>query len=125
MRAPLLRIHADELIVDNFAGGGGASLGIEWALGRSPDIAVNHDPEAVAMHAANHPPTTHYTTQPRFGLVTVTIDGEEYVVVDIGMRMLEPRELFRAQGFTDDYEIAPVGPRGKPLTKTEIGRAHV
>jgi hypothetical protein len=38
-RPPVLRIHADELIVDSFAGGGGASLGIEWALGRSPDIA--------------------------------------------------------------------------------------
>jgi DNA (cytosine-5)-methyltransferase 1 len=49
-----------ELIVDNFAGGGGASLGIEWALGRSPDIAINHDPEAVAMHQANHPRTKHY-----------------------------------------------------------------
>lgn len=59
-RAPALRIHADELIVDSFAGGGGASLGIEWALGRSPDIAVNHDPEAIAMHAANHPATRHY-----------------------------------------------------------------
>jgi DNA (cytosine-5)-methyltransferase 1 len=47
------------LIVDNFAGGGGASLGIEWALGRSPDIAVNHNPQAVAMHAANHPATRH------------------------------------------------------------------
>lgn len=47
------------LIIDNFAGGGGASLGIEWALGRSPDIAVNHNPEAVAMHAANHPATRH------------------------------------------------------------------
>ena len=52
------RLH-DELIVDNFAGGGGASLGIEWALGRSPDIAVNHDPEALAMHQANHPATRH------------------------------------------------------------------
>ena len=50
----------DELIVDNFAGGGGASLGIEWALGRSPDIAINHDPEAIAMHQANHPNTKHY-----------------------------------------------------------------
>jgi hypothetical protein len=50
MRDPILRLHQDDLIVDNFAGGGGASLGIEWALGRSPDIAVNHDPEAVAMH---------------------------------------------------------------------------
>lgn len=36
-----------ELIVDSFAGGGGASTGIEWALGRSPDIAINHSPEAV------------------------------------------------------------------------------
>lgn len=58
------------------------------------------------------------TTKPRFGLVTVTIDGEEYVIADIGMRMLEPRELFRAQGFHDEYQIAPVGPNGKRLTKT-------
>jgi DNA (cytosine-5)-methyltransferase 1 len=50
----------DELIVDNFAGGGGASLGIEIALGRSPDIAINHDREAIAMHAANHPGTKHF-----------------------------------------------------------------
>jgi DNA (cytosine-5)-methyltransferase 1 len=50
----------DELIVDNFAGGGGASLGIEMALGRSPDIAINHDREAIAMHKANHPNTRHY-----------------------------------------------------------------
>ena len=55
-----IALHDEELIVDNFAGGGGASLGIEWALGRSPDIAVNHDPEAVAMHAENHPATRHY-----------------------------------------------------------------
>ena len=48
------------LIIDLFAGGGGTSLGIERALGRSPDIAVNHDPEAVAMHKANHPHTKHY-----------------------------------------------------------------
>lgn len=59
MRAPVLRLHDQELIVDNFAGGGGASLGIEWALGRSPDLAVNHDPEAIAMHQANHPETRH------------------------------------------------------------------
>ena len=49
-----------ELIVDLFAGGGGASMGIEWALGRSPDIAVNHDPQAVRMHQVNHPHTKHY-----------------------------------------------------------------
>ncbi len=58
---PILRIHADELVVDNFAGGGGASTGIAWAIGRDPDIAVNHDPEAIAMHKANHPGTRHYT----------------------------------------------------------------
>lgn len=53
-------LHREPLIVDSFAGGGGASLGIEIALGRSPDIAINHDPEAIAMHAENHPATRHY-----------------------------------------------------------------
>ncbi|AOJ62444.1 DNA methyltransferase [Burkholderia ubonensis] len=48
-----------ELIVDNFAGGGGASTGIERAFGRPVDIAINHDGEALAMHAANHPETQH------------------------------------------------------------------
>ncbi|HEV7345512.1 MAG TPA: DNA cytosine methyltransferase [Devosia sp.] len=48
-----------ELIVDSFAGGGGASTGIEMALGRSPDYAINHDAEALALHAANHPDTVH------------------------------------------------------------------
>ena len=50
-----------EIIVDNFAGGGGASTGIEIAIGRSVDIAINHDPAAIAMHRANHPDTKHYT----------------------------------------------------------------
>lgn len=49
-----------ELIVDNFAGGGGASTGIEMATGYSVDIAINHDPEAIKMHKANHPNTEHY-----------------------------------------------------------------
>ncbi len=49
-----------ELIVDNFAGGGGTSTGIEMAFGRPVDIAINHDGEALAMHAANHPATKHY-----------------------------------------------------------------
>ncbi|MCS0507784.1 DNA cytosine methyltransferase [Enterobacter hormaechei] len=49
-----------EIIVDNFAGGGGASTGIEMAIGRSVDIAINHDPNAVAMHTTNHPDTLHY-----------------------------------------------------------------
>ena len=50
-----------EIVVDNFAGGGGASTGIEIAIGRSVDIAINHDPAAIAMHRANHPSTEHYT----------------------------------------------------------------
>lgn len=49
-----------EIIVDNFAGGGGASTGIEMAIGRSVDIAINHDVNAVAMHTTNHPETLHY-----------------------------------------------------------------
>mgnify|MGYP000274321971 FL=1 len=48
------------LFVDNFAGGGGASTGIELATGYSVDIAINHDPEAIRMHKANHPNTKHY-----------------------------------------------------------------
>lgn len=51
---------ADELVVDLFAGGGGASTGIEQAIGRHVDIAVNHDALAVAQHFANHPQTHHY-----------------------------------------------------------------
>ena len=49
-----------EYIIDNFAGGGGASTGIELALGQPIDIAVNHDGDAIAMHTVNHPYTTHY-----------------------------------------------------------------
>ena len=49
-----------ELIIDNFAGGGGASTGLEMATGVSVDIAINHDPRAIAMHKANHPGTKHY-----------------------------------------------------------------
>jgi DNA (cytosine-5)-methyltransferase 1 len=52
--------HDHELVIDNFAGGGGASIGISKAVGRSVDIAINHDVEALAMHQANHPETRHY-----------------------------------------------------------------
>lgn len=57
------------------------------------------------------------THQARFGLVTVMVDGEEYVIVDIGMRMLSPRELFNAQGFPADYQIE-TDAHGQPITKT-------
>jgi DNA (cytosine-5)-methyltransferase 1 len=58
-RSPEIRLFDDEVVVDNFAGGGGASTGIAKAIGRSPDVAINHDAEALAMHAANHPDTVH------------------------------------------------------------------
>jgi DNA (cytosine-5)-methyltransferase 1 len=67
-----------------------------------------HDPEG---------PLGTVTTKDRFGLVTVSIDGEEYVIVDIGMRMLTPRELFNAQGFPPDY-IIDHDAQGRPTTKT-------
>ena len=67
-----------------------------------------HDPDG---------PLGTVTTKDRFGLVTVSIGGEEYVIVDIGMRMLTPRELFNAQGFPPDY-IIDRDARGKPTTKT-------
>lgn len=72
--------------------------------------AAQHGQEATEpLHTITH--------QARFGLVTVTIDGEEYVIVDIGMRMLTPRELFNAQGFPPDY-IIDRDVDGKPITKT-------
>ena len=55
----LVGLAPDELIVDSFAGGGGASQGMEQALGRPIDIAINHDPEAIAMHTINHPHAQH------------------------------------------------------------------
>jgi DNA (cytosine-5)-methyltransferase 1 len=61
------------------------------------------------------------TTKPRFGLVTVQIDGQTYAIADIGMRMLTPREQFRAQGFPESYRI-DTGADGRPMTKTEQTR---
>lgn len=55
-----LNLLPHELIVDNFAGGGGTSTGLEKAFGRPVDIAINHDPKAIAMHRANHPNTRHF-----------------------------------------------------------------
>ncbi|WP_438454968.1 DNA cytosine methyltransferase [Vreelandella venusta] len=54
-----LNLFGHELVVDNFAGGGGASEGIEQALGRSVDLAINHDATAIAVHTANHPGSEH------------------------------------------------------------------
>lgn len=63
MRSPTICasvVLPDELVVDNFAGGGGASTGIEAAIGRPVDIAINHSPQAIAMHRANHRETRHF-----------------------------------------------------------------
>jgi DNA (cytosine-5)-methyltransferase 1 len=59
-RLSIQATYSAELVVDNFAGGGGASTGIEAAIGRPVDIAINHSPEAIAMHKANHPETRHF-----------------------------------------------------------------
>ncbi|UZW54020.1 DNA cytosine methyltransferase [Sphingobium sp. JS3065] len=67
-------------------------------------------------HGLDNPLGT-VTVKERFGLVTVMVDGEEYVIVDIGMRMLSPRELFNAQGFPADYQIE-TDAHGQPITKT-------
>lgn len=63
----------DGLIIDCFAGGGGASTGLEMATGRSVDIAINHDPEAIRLHKTNHPNTLHLTED------IFKVDLEKYV----------------------------------------------
>ena len=107
-RAPTLRLHHDELIVDNFAGGGGASLGIEWALGRSPDVAINHDAEAIAMHQANHPDTRHYTEN---------------------IWKVDPREVCRSRPalawFSPDCKHFSKAKGGKPVDKKIRGLAWI
>src|SRR5690606_14593938 len=75
-----------------------------WHLGAVQALLEKHAPERTLFDEA-----------PGF----VTIGGERYQIADIGIRMLAPRELFRAQGFPDSYVIELARPDGKPLTKTE------
>ena len=98
-----------ELIVDNFAGGGGASTGLERAFGRPVDIAINHDPEALAMHAANHPRTTHYC-ESVFDVDPVKITGNQ----PVGLVWLSPdcKHFSKAKG-------------GKPVSKKIRGLAWI
>jgi DNA (cytosine-5)-methyltransferase 1 len=104
-----LAIGQHELIVDNFAGGGGASLGIGMALGRSPDIAINHDPEAIAMHAANHPETKHYCEDVWYVDPVEACDGRP-----VGLAWFSPdcKHFSKAKG-------------GKPVSKKIRGLAWV
>jgi DNA (cytosine-5)-methyltransferase 1 len=79
-----------------------------------------------AQHGQDVDESLHtISTKPRFGLVTVTIAGEEWVIVDIGMRMLTPRELARAQGFNDNYILDPVCDRVLPSGKKKRGRLPI
>jgi len=95
-----------ELIVDSFAGGGGASLGISWALGRHPDVAINHDAEAIALHAANHPTTRHYRED-----VWQVDPAEATGGAPVGLMWLSPdcKHFSKAKGG------APVSPRVRGL----------
>lgn len=98
-----------ELVIDLFAGGGGASTGIEQALGRHVDIAVNHDPEAVSLHQANHPQTRHFVSDVfEVDPLTVT-DGQP-----VGLLWASPdcKHFSKAKG-------------GKPVSKKIRGLAWV
>jgi DNA (cytosine-5)-methyltransferase 1 len=110
-----------ELIIDNFAGGGGTSEGLEQAFGRPVDIAINHDPEALAMHALNHPKTLHlcesvWTVNP----IKVTRDQP------VGLVWLSPdcKHFSKAKGGTPVAKhirgLAWVGMRWAALTKPRV-----
>lgn len=90
------------------AGGGHASL--------VSALLIKYYGASIGQHLTE--PLHSVTTNDRFGLVKLTINGEDWVIVDIGMRMLTPRELFRAQGFPDDYIIDTTAD-GKKITKTD------
>lgn len=98
-----------ELIVDNFAGGGGASVGIELATGRPVDIAINHDPDAIAMHKVNHPYTQHYQ-EDVFEIDPVKVTGGR----PVGIAWFSPdcKHFSRAKG-------------GKPVEKKIRGLSWV
>jgi DNA (cytosine-5)-methyltransferase 1 len=100
---------AHELVVDLFAGGGGASTGIEQAIGRHVDIAVNHDPQAVSLHQANHPQTRHF--------VSDVFEVDPLVVTEgrpVGLMWASPdcKHFSKAKG-------------GKPVSKKIRGLAGV
>ena len=96
--------------------GGGGRGGGHFAKVAAFMIKYHGGVDSKAMRSAGlRSPISTVDTSNRFGLVMV--HGEPYKIVDIGMRMLQPAELFKAQGFPDDYQIRPWF-RGKPMTKT-------
>jgi DNA (cytosine-5)-methyltransferase 1 len=100
---------ASELVVDLFAGGGGASTGIEQAIGRHVDIAVNHNAEAVSLHQANHPQTRHFISDV-FEVDPLEVTGGQ----DVGLLWASPdcKHFSKAKG-------------GKPVSKNIRGLAWV
>lgn len=103
-----LDIH-DEIIIDNFAGGGGASTGIELAIGRRIDVAINHDPEAVAMHTANHPETEHHCES----------------VWEVDPRTIKPGRRIGLLWLSPDCKHFSKAKGGKPVEKKIRGLAWV
>lgn len=100
---------AHELVIDLFAGGGGASTGIELAIGRNVDIAVNHDAAAVSLHQANHPQTLHFVSDV-FEVDPLTVAGGQ----PVGLLWASPdcKHFSKAKG-------------GKPVSKRVRGLAWV
>lgn len=98
-----------ELIVDNFAGGGGTSTGLEQAFGRPVDIAINHDPKALAMHRINHPDTKHYC-ESVWDIDPIEVTGNQ----PVGLVWLSPdcKHFSKAKG-------------GKPVEKKIRGLAWI
>jgi DNA (cytosine-5)-methyltransferase 1 len=107
--SPQQNLWLDDLLVDNFAGGGGASTGIEAALGRPVDIAINHDPDAIAMHEVNHPHTKHYCES----------------VWDIDPRRVTNEQLVGLAWFSPDCKHFSKAKGGTPVNKQIRGLAWV
>jgi DNA (cytosine-5)-methyltransferase 1 len=107
------------------SGGGGKSAVVELTLSKDQEdgalrvaaFLMQYYSEGGQWGSLNDPINT-ITTKDRVALVTVTIQGTPYVIVDIGLRMLQPRELYRAQGFPESYVIEH-GKDGRPFTKSE------
>lgn len=110
-----------ELIIDNFAGGGGTSEGLEQAFGRPVDIAINHDPEALAMHAINHPKTLHLC-ESVWDVHPVKVTRNQ----PVGLVWLSPdcKHFSKAKGGTPVEKnirgLAWVGMRWAALTKPRV-----
>ncbi|WP_418514829.1 DNA cytosine methyltransferase [Delftia sp. PS-11] len=110
-----------ELIIDNFAGGGGTSTGLEAAFGRPVDIAINHDPEALAMHAANHPHTLHLC-ESVWDVNPIQVTGNQ----PVALVWLSPdcKHFSKAKGGTPVSKhirgLAWVGMRWVALTKPRV-----